>query len=441
MSASIVASRSRRVIAVTTAVLLLSLLVAPLTCFILDMRDYWVIWQAKTAGWRPWGAYELSVKECNYPPVVLYLMTLAEAARGALGVGHMSRVNWLLLKLPNLAAIGLGTLVLFRAARARLGERDAAVLALFWACSPFFFVNAALWAQWDVLMSLTLLLATIAFVRGRYVWWGVWMGVTLSMKVQAIFVLPAFFVGLLAVPPRRPGVAGTLGSSGLAMGRGIAGGILAAVLCFAPVAAARKLPQAAAVYTASVDTFPMRTISAWNVWTVANGVESRMLKRPSTAVNDDGRPVLASGPRSLTFKRLGQLLFAAYLVVMLAVLARRRRVADVVAAVPLGGVAMFMLCTQMHERYIGPPAALMVLWLPWARAWRIQAVYWAISAAANSLAVMYYMKYLGLPFSRVLYDGSVMAWTIANCLMFAWLTWLFLRPGPTAEGGGEPALL
>ena len=421
---------ARTLLIVTLLVLLAGLAIAPAVCFESDMKEYWIPWQHATAGLKPWAAYD--VPNCNYPPVVLYLMSLTEAVRSTIGVGSSSRGNWLLLKVPNLLAIAAGTVVLYRATRRSLGERRAAALGAAWALSPNLFVNAALWGQWDAILSLEILLAVIAFARGRYGWAGVWAGVAIATKVQAIFALPILGIGFLFVP--GAGRADAVRTNVRATILATIGGVLAIALCCLAFAAAGRMGGVVGVFTASVDTFPRRSMDAWNPWALANGIDVRFRHMTGLVANDDGRAVLPGGAlRAFTFKRLGMLMFAAYVLAMLATIARRRRVADVVVGVPLCGLAMFMLCTQMHERYGGPPAALMTLWLLYARPWRWQFFYWTASAALNQLGPMYHKGYLHVAPVRAAYEMLGAGFSLTNTLMFVWLSWLFFRRGAGAH--------
>ena len=52
--------------------------------------------------------------------------------------------------------------------------------------------------------------------------------------------------------------------------RATAGGVLALIVLFTPIAMDGRLRESVGVYTTSVDTFPARSLNAWNIWTIAN---------------------------------------------------------------------------------------------------------------------------------------------------------------------------
>lgn len=356
------------------AVLAVGLAVAPFYGFRPDMRDYWIPWQYATGGFRPWNAYSLPT--CNYPPVVLYVLSVVEAARHALDVSWKASTNRFLMKLPNIAAHLIGAASLYRAFVSSQGRWKSSLLAAGWLLSLNLFVNAVLWGQWDVILSLFLLLALLAFRTEQLGRCGFWVALALATKVQAIFIVPVLGIYLLARRDFR------------GIGRATLGAIFALVMVFGPMALAGRLRESTSIYLASVDTFPYRTLDAWNYWFVLDVIDMRLLGGSRYEVILDHRPMFPAISMSFSFKKFGLVLFASYAVATLIAVARRRTIADVIVGVPLMGTAMYMLATQMHERYIAPPAALMVLWLLLPRPYRVHFIYWSFVAGVDQLLVL-----------------------------------------------------
>lgn len=413
----------------TAGFLVASLLVAPFVSHRGDLMDYWVRWQEATARLRPWNAY--SVPGCNYPPIVLYVMSLCEAARAALEVKAKSPVNVTLLKLPSFAAQLLGAVALFRSLRGEFGTRAATGVAAAWLVSAGMFVNAAIWCQWDAFLALFGLLALLTFRENRPILTGAYIALALATKVQAIFLLPVLGIYVLA---RRNVRAAALTAAGT---------LVALALCFTPMAAAGRLRESTAVYTASVDTFPFRSINAWNPWSVMNTLDLRgvVKKTRKAAAVSDARPVFPTVSAGFTYKRLGLLLFGTYMIAMLAVVARRRAPLDVIVGTPLVGIAMFILLTQMHERYSAAPAAMMALWLPLGRRYAFHFWFWSISSAINQLYVLGRYGFLGIaePAFDASFDAVGVGVAVLNVLAFAHLTWLFYRPRVATPALVEPS--
>ncbi|PYQ39770.1 MAG: hypothetical protein DMF77_20495, partial [Acidobacteria bacterium] len=74
--------------------LLLALLVAPRVLHNYDVVDCFLTWARASRGRQPWAIYltHFATDDCDYPPVVPYLLTLVERARLAAGAGETSGV-------------------------------------------------------------------------------------------------------------------------------------------------------------------------------------------------------------------------------------------------------------------------------------------------------------------------------------------------------------
>src|ERR687896_1276332 len=72
--------------AAALGVLLLGLIVAPHVYHHYDVVDCFLAWASASEGKQPWQIYLAEFPDdCDYPPVVPYLLTLVEALRRALG--------------------------------------------------------------------------------------------------------------------------------------------------------------------------------------------------------------------------------------------------------------------------------------------------------------------------------------------------------------------
>src|SRR5688500_6835145 len=85
--------------------LVLGAVAAPFGFHHSDVVDCFLTWARASGGRRPWAIYLTDFRtDCDYPPVVPYLLTLIEAARRVMGAAEVGAVSVLLLKLPNLLA-------------------------------------------------------------------------------------------------------------------------------------------------------------------------------------------------------------------------------------------------------------------------------------------------------------------------------------------------
>src|SRR2546430_5141427 len=141
---SAVAVSPRGLVLTTATVLALGLLVAPRVYHNYDVVDCFLTWARASAGRRPWAIYLTDFKtNCDYPPVVPYLLTLVEAARRALHASETGALAIILVKLPNLIAYLAAVPLCALGLRRPFGDVAARAAALLAALSLPLFVNPA----------------------------------------------------------------------------------------------------------------------------------------------------------------------------------------------------------------------------------------------------------------------------------------------------------
>lgn len=339
-------SRARGAWPAALAVLAAGLLVAPLVYHHYDVVDCFLAWSRASLGTRPWLIYLAEFPDdCDYPPVVPYLLTLVDAVRRAAGTAETGALAVTLLKLPSLLSIVAFVPLCLRGLRAPFGERTARAAALLSALSAPLFVNAALWGQFDALLSFLLAAGLVALLNRRPAWAGAALGAALATKLLAVVALPAAAVWTW----RRLGPRALFGATGA--------GTLAIALLAAPYLAGGAGPRMARAYTEAVGYYPFRTAEAYNGWYLLDRFDIAVRGRPAVEARRDDRAAL--GP--LTHRDLGLAAFAAGMLFLMAALWRHPTDYGLVLAAAMSFFAFFMLPTQVHQRYLLPAAALLAL--------------------------------------------------------------------------------
>ena len=362
-----------------------SLWVAPRIFHHYDVVDCFLNWARASAGRRPWAIYltHFSTDDCDYPPLVPYLLTLVERGRLALNAPPEGGAAVVLLKLPSilawlahvpLCAIGL---------RRVFGVRAARLAAVLVALSPPLFVNAAAWGQFDALLSLCLVASIVALLSGRAGWAGAALGAGLATKLLAVVAIPVMAVWTW----RRRG--------GRAVAAGAASAALVMALFALPYVARGAARPVLSSYHGAVGYYPLRTVEAYNLWYVLDRVDIRLRGQPAGEARLDTRPVI--GP--LTHRDVGLALLAAWTAFILAGLWRWPTDAALVLAAAFQFFAVFMLPTQMHQRYALPAAVLLALVAPLSPRARWLFVGLTLAATLNQ----------GLDLARAVLDQTVVA--------------------------------
>jgi hypothetical protein len=323
--------------------------VAPLVFHHYDVVDCFLTWARASEGWRPWAIYLTHFKtDCDYPPVVPYLLTVVERVRRMVGAGEVSGAAVLLVKAPNLLAAAAHAPLCALGLERIHGRAPAQSAALLLALSPALFVNAALWGQFDALLSLLVLAAVIALLHDRPGWAGAALGAALATKLLAVVAVPLALVWTW----KRSGVSGVL-----------LGGVAAAAVMgglWLPYAIAGAGAPVAAAYGGAVDYYPFRTVEAYNGWYLLDRFDIFVRGIAARDARLDTRA--AFGP--VTFRHLGLAALAAYTAALAVLLWRRPSRTTLAWTLAVQFFAFFMLPTQMHQRYLLPAATLAALVAP-----------------------------------------------------------------------------
>jgi hypothetical protein len=387
-------------------------------------------WARATEGARPWEVYGaralgLAPVDCDYPPVVPYLLTLVERVRLTAGAPEGGGLAVLLVKLPSLLAWAAAILLAARLLEGVFGAKEARTAALLCAlCAPVF-VNAAVWGQYDGFVAVLVLVAVALLLGGRAAAAGAVFGLALATKVLVLALLPV----AAAWTFRARG--------GRALARAVLAGALVLGALAAPYAIAGRGAAIAAAYTEAIDYYPRRTMEAYNVWYLLDRIEGRRGRLPLDEVRRDTRAAL--GP--VTFRDLGLAAFAACTAFLVATVWRWPARESLVLGVALSLFAFFTLPTQIHGRYL--VAAVPVLAAAWSRSRiaRVLFVGLAVTAAAGQAVELWRSilehwhrldpeTFVDIRRQRGLVRGAAITLALANLGLFVWGTLGFRREAP-----------
>ncbi len=404
-----------------------------------DVVDCFLAWARATGGFRPWGVYTpgTGADDCDYPPLVPYLLTLGEAGRLAAGAPAVGALAILLLKLPSLLAHAATVPLSLRGLARPLGPAGARRAAILLALSPAFFLNAALWGQFDVPLTLFLIAAVAALLCDRPVAAGVGMGLALATKLLAIVPVPLLAVWVW----RRHGPRELARSTGA--------GLLVVVILALPHVVAGRGEAMLRAYTGAVNYYPFRTGEAYNTWYLLDRYDVLARGMSPPLARRDDRPAL--GP--ITYHQVGLAAFSLYTVFMLAALARRPTPIVLLWTLGMHLFGFFMLPTQVHQRYIVPAVGLLALLAPLSH--RGLVLFGVLTATATLNQALDLVRALPLESAvagaltapqmplalRTARDlGAGIA--LVNFLLFAWALVAFWREAVAPVGGtavGSPA--
>jgi glycosyl transferase family 87 len=367
------------------AALAAALVVAPRVLHHYDVVDCFLNWARASRGRQPWAIYltHFDTDDCDYPPVVPYLLTVIERARLALGAGETAGTAIVLLKLPSILAWLAHVPLCAWGLRRPFGARAARLAAVLAALSPVLFVNAAAWGQFDALVSLCVVAAIVALLNDRAGWAGAALGLGIATKLLTVVALPVLAVWAWRRRGPRPVLLGA------------ASAIAVMVLLAVPYVARGASRPVAASYRGAVGYYPFRTIEAYNLWYLLDRIDIRVRGLPPEEARADTRTLFDG----ITHRDAGLALLAAWTVFILAGLWRWPGDGGLVLAAAFQFFAVFLLPTQMHQRYVLPAAVLAILVAPLSGRARLLFLVLTVTATLNQ----------GLDLGRAVVDHTARA--------------------------------
>lgn len=186
----LLSSPARRTAAFVMVPLAFVLRYCCLTYETLDYQDWLLVWLDSLRASGPWQGLGQAIWSCNYNVPYLYFLAL---------IANSEVWDLLLIKLFSilfdviLAWAVMRLAGLFTDSPAR---RLAAFIGVLWL--PTVYLNGALWGQCDVVYAAFAVLGVYLALSDRPGWSVAAVAVSISFKLQGIFLLPAYLVFLFA---------------------------------------------------------------------------------------------------------------------------------------------------------------------------------------------------------------------------------------------------
>lgn len=281
----------------------------------------------------------------SFPPVLpLIWWLLGSVAPGLLDATPNDPTALVLIKLPAMLA-DLGTAAIVGwALRDRPGWAVVAVLGVL--LHPAIAYVSALWAQFESVYVLPMLIAWLLAVRGRPGWAAVAVAVSLMTKPQALPLIIPFAAWFLATGGWRGAI------------RAAAIGLATIAVLWVPFLAASGPAKYLGNLADYSSLFSVLSLRAWNPWWILQS-----LAGGGDFVSDSTAIV---GP--VTFRWLG-IAIAGALELLVFLWVWRRPTAQALAwGIAAAALVAFVGLTEMHERYAYPALIFLLVLFPDRRA-------------------------------------------------------------------------
>jgi dolichyl-phosphate-mannose-protein mannosyltransferase len=290
--------------------------------------------------------------------------------------------------------------------------------------NPCIFLNSAFWGQIDSIHSFFMLLAIVALGVGwserRDSWlvaaWALF-ALAICSKLQSILIFPLLTVVTVMRRDVRTAILGVFA------------GLLCTLVAYTPFLLAKRWDYFEHVFVKSFTFYDVTQANAFNIWSLGYVA-----------------PASHKVAGLVSYERLGQLLAAAGLLWLFALLVRQVRhvsrqpddLRKLFVAAVYGCLAPFMVLTNMHERYIAPAVTLLIVAACLEPRLRWLLIGFSLTYTLNLIFVM--RQYYAQPDALAVLNASNFALRVFSALlnigMFAWFTArlpVLLRPRAEAS--------
>ncbi len=269
----------------------------------------------------------------DYPPGYIYILYGIGQLQALFSLDYNSPFFNLLTKLPSILA-DIGTsIIIFQMAGKRLGKRSAFLLAGLYAFNPAVLVNASLWGQVDSFFTFFALLSMIFLIREKIGRASILLALSFLIKPQAVFLAPVFFAVLVSRRRWKDILKSIL--LGLAT-------FLAVVLPFTSLEDPFWIFR---LYTTTVGQYPYGSLNAFNFFALMGG-----------SWRDYNEAFVLFSYQ--VWGWLFILLTAAFSFYMVW---KKRNEGTIFFACFYSIMAIFVMAHGMHERYLFPALAFLIL--------------------------------------------------------------------------------
>ena len=296
-------------------------------------------WASRMAAVGPANFYEEGYF-CDYPPAYMLVLGALGGLANLFGLSFGTMGGEMLLKTVPIFCDILLALTVFLATDRAVGRRPALGMAALMALNPAYIITGACWGQIDSVLAVLLVALLLLARRGKWQAAIPMFALAVLAKPQAGLLVPLGVAALL-----RDAVKEKETRKPIALG--LLGGVLVTAVIVLPFSANQSSPLwIVDKYVETLSSYAYATLSTGNLMFLLGG---------NWTPNDQA----VLGP--ITYGQLGMALmvlsFAFGIVVYLRGTGRKRLLLASAATMQL----VFVLGSKMHERYILPALALLLL--------------------------------------------------------------------------------
>ena len=269
----------------------------------------------------------------DYPPGYIYVLYLTGFVADIFNIDTASVLYNFILKLPSMAADILTAAVIYKFAKTKVPGNKAAALCAMYAFNPMVYLTSALWGQVDSVFALLIVGAMILLHNKKHILSACCYALALLVKPQALVLFPVYIFYIISFI--KNGGVKAVKTAALSAVSGVA--LFFALLI--PFSAGRGFLWVFELYYSTLSSYPYATLNAPNLYGMI-GANGANITGTLYSVWSFGFILLTCALAAVVyFKNNGGIFASGSLLI----------------------AGMYVLAAKMHERYIFPVFALMIL--------------------------------------------------------------------------------
>lgn len=134
----------------------------------------------------------------DYPPLYVYVLYAASAIKDLFaGSEYQDMIYSVLIKLSPIIADCLIGVFIYKICNKKMRTEWKVFAVATWMLNPVVIIDSAVWGQVDSILALFVILAVYYGYEKKFLWSGLWLGLGVMLKPQAIIVSPIIFFMLV----------------------------------------------------------------------------------------------------------------------------------------------------------------------------------------------------------------------------------------------------
>ncbi|MDR1000229.1 MAG: phospholipid carrier-dependent glycosyltransferase [Clostridiales bacterium] len=317
----------------------------------------------------------------DYPPGYMYILYICGAIKN---IFALSDNAWsIVIKLPAILFDVATTGVIYHIAARRTNKLHAFLIGLAYALNPMVILDSAIWGQVDSVHTLALLASVYLLSEKKLMASCTLFGVAMLIKPQSLILAPIFLYdfydrinGAASNPAQSPTF--LLRTTALILLRWVVVAALMALLCL-PFTKNFDFMPLVKTYLSTLASYPYASVNAYNFYAFigANWVD------------------VTEPAGGLSYQTLGFIFIALITLFSFIILhIGRMRKSSKFFVAGLLFVLVFLLSARMHERYLFPALAFLLVAFAYRRDKRIMLFYggYTLTMLANCADVLYLIQ-------------------------------------------------